>query len=196
MDADCLQEAFRTIQDDLLGNVDESAVYSTRRAILADWLVTLMKRKPPTVYADTSVYGGVFDDEFAESSQAFFVLVRSGAFSLCISEVVHQELSAAPKEVAALFQEMLPVARLLEIGPEVLELQQAYIDEGILTEKWYDDALHVALATVAECDLIVSWNFKHIVNFRKIPMFNAVNVLKGYRSIAIHSPLEVMNHED
>jgi len=42
----------------------------------------------------------------------------------------------------------------------------------------------------------VSWNFKHIVNFRKIPLFNAVNVLKGYRQIAIHSPLEVINYEE
>jgi hypothetical protein len=83
-----------------------------------------------------------------------------------------------------------------DIEPDALELQHAYIAEGILTEKWYDDALHVALATVAECDVIVSWNFKHIVNFRKIPLFNAVNVLKGYRQIAIHSPLEVINYEE
>jgi hypothetical protein len=94
------------------------------------------------------------------------------------------------------FEEFLPTAQLLDIGPDALELQQAYIVEGILSEKWYDDALHVALATVAECNVIVSWNFKHIVNFRKIPLFNAVNVLKGYRQIAIHSPLEVINYEE
>ena len=95
-----------------------------------------------------------------------------------------------------LFQELLPAAELLDIDADALELQQAYIAEGILTEKWYDDALHVALATVAECDVIVSWNFKHIVNFRKIPLFNAVNILKGYRQIAIYSPLEVINYEE
>jgi len=98
--------------------------------------------------------------------------------------------------VNELFQELLPIAQLLDIGPDALELQQAYIAEGILTETWYDDALHVALATVAECNVIVSWNFKHIVNFRKIPLFNAVNMLKGYRQIAIHSPLEVINYEE
>lgn len=63
-----------------------------------------------------------------------------------------------------------------------------------MSEKWYDDALHVAIATVADCDVIVSWNFKHIVNFQKIPMFNAVNVLNGYKPIAIHSPVEVINY--
>ena len=109
---------------------------------------------------------------------------------------MHQELTSAPEKVNALFQEFLPLAQLLEIDPDTLELQHAYITEGILTEKWYDDALHVALATVAECNVIVSWNFKHIVNFRKIPLFNAVNVLKGYRPIAIHSPLEVIDYEE
>lgn len=155
-----------------------------------------MTKSQIRVYADTSVYGGVFDDEFAEASQAFFDLVRNNDFTLCVSEVVHQELSVAPEKVNELFQEFLPTAQLLDIGPDSLELQQAYIAEGILSEKWYDDALHVALATVAECNVIVSWNFKHIVNFRKIPLFNAVNVLKGYRQIAIHSPLEVINYEE
>ncbi|OGQ86474.1 MAG: hypothetical protein A2512_12690 [Deltaproteobacteria bacterium RIFOXYD12_FULL_56_24] len=155
-----------------------------------------MTKRPIKVYADTSVYGGVFDEEFAEASQAFFDLVRSGEFTLCVSEVVHQELSAAPGNVNELFMELLPTAQLLDIEAESLELQQAYIAEGILTEKWYDDALHVALAAVAECNIIVSWNFKHIVNFRKIPLFNAVNVLKGYRQIAIHSQLEVIDYEE
>jgi predicted nucleic acid-binding protein len=155
-----------------------------------------MIKCPVKIYADTSVYGGVFDEEFAGASQAFFDLVRSGKYILCVSEVVHQELSVAPKKVHELFRDFLPIAQLLDIGHDALELQQAYIVEGILTEKWYDDALHVALATVAECNVIVSWNFKHIVNFRKIPQFNAVNVLKGYRQIAIHSPLEVIDDEE
>lgn len=155
-----------------------------------------MNNRSIKVYADTSVYGGVFDEEFAEASTAFFDLVRSGEYILYVSDVVNQELSVAPKKVNELFKKLLPTAQLIDIGSDTLELQQAYIAEGILTEKWYDDAMHVALATVAECNVIVSWNFKHIVNFRKIPLFNAVNVLKGYREIAIHSPMEVINYEE
>ncbi len=75
-----------------------------------------------------------------------------------MSEIVHQELADAPAEVKNLFQEMLPHCRLLEIEPAALALQEAYLAENILTKKWYDDALHVALATVTECDIIVSWN--------------------------------------
>ena len=77
-----------------------------------------------------------------------------------------------------------------------LKLQKAYIDADILSEKYSTDALHVALATVSKVSLIVSWNFKHIVNFQKIPMYNTVNKLRGFDDIAIYSPLEVIEYED
>jgi hypothetical protein len=66
----------------------------------------------------------------------------------------------------------------------------------IVTSKWAEDAMHVALATVARCDLIVSWNFEHIVHFQRIPRYNAVNAHQGYAAIAIHSTLEVVPDED
>ena len=63
-------------------------------------------------------------------------------------------------------------------------------------EKSLDDALHVAIDSISECDLIVSWNFKHIVHYDKIPKYNAVNVLNGYRHIGIYSPLEIIDYEN
>lgn len=75
---------------------------------------------------------------------------------------------------------------------DALEVQQAYIDAGILTPKWEDDALHVALATTSECPVIVSWNFRHIVHFDKIRQYNAVNMLRGYDTLSIHTPGEVI----
>ena len=84
-----------------------------------------------------------------------------------------------------------------EVTAEALKLQEAFTDAGILSEKHSTDALHVVLATVSRVSLIVSWNFKHIVNFQKIPMYNAVNTLHGYREIAIYSPpVEVIEYED
>ena len=96
----------------------------------------------------------------------------------------------------SVFGDILPVAEIAEVTAEALKLQEAYTDAGILSEKHSTDALHVALATVSRVSLIVSWNFKHIVNFQKIPMYNAVNTLHGYREIAIYSPLEVIEYED
>jgi hypothetical protein len=90
---------------------------------------------------------------------------------------------------------MLPLAEVMAISPEALALQESYIVEAIVTAGSREDALHVALATVSGCDMIVSWNFSHIVNYRKIPRYNAVNILQGYRAIAIYSPLEVATDE-
>jgi hypothetical protein len=65
-----------------------------------------------------------------------------------------------------------------------------------LSEQWAADALHVALATVSECNLIVSWNFRHIVHFQKVPLYNAVNRLEGYNEVGIYTPQEVLTYEE
>ena len=106
------------------------------------------------------------------------------------------ELEPAPVEVKQFFNEMLVFAEIVEISEATLELRDAYLDADIVTQKYAADALHVALATISNCTLIVSWNFKHIVHFQKIPLYNAVNILKGYTQINIFSPLEVIDYED
>ena len=84
----------------------------------------------------------------------------------------------------------------MRITAEATRLQAAYLSASILTDKSSDDALHVAIATVSECSIIVSWNFKHIVHFDKIPLYNAVNRQNGFPEIAIYSPREVIEYED
>jgi len=79
---------------------------------------------------------------------------------------------------------------------EVFSLQQAYLRHGIVGQTALADALHVALATVSACRAIVSWNFRHIVHFQKIPLYNGVNRTEGYFEIDIHSPQEVIAYED
>jgi len=148
------------------------------------------------VYADTSVFGGVFDKEFEVPSKLFFDSVKKSRFSLITSELVRQEIQAAPMKVQKLFYDILPIADVAEITEKALKLQQAYTSAEILPGRYSTDALHVALATVSKASFIVSWNFKHIVNFQKIPMYNAVNTLHGYTEIAIYSPLEVIEYED
>jgi hypothetical protein len=148
------------------------------------------------VYADTSVFGGVFDEEFSRASRVFFDDVRAGRLLLVTSAVVEDELIDAPEEVRALFNEMLPWMERAELGEQALALRRAYVAEGIVTIKSAADALHVALGTVSACKVLVSWNCRHIVNFQKIPMYNAVNRLHGFAEIAIHTPLEVVGNEN
>jgi hypothetical protein len=75
-------------------------------------------------------------------------------------------------------------------------LADVYQQRHILTPKYYDDGLHIALATVAQVDLLVSWNFKHIVHFDKIRLFNIVNLEQGYKTLLIYSPREVTHYEE
>jgi predicted nucleic acid-binding protein len=155
-----------------------------------------MKRRAIGVYVDSSVFGGIGDEEFMDDSRAFFEQVRSGRFQLKSSLLVANELAKAPDAVRTLFDELLAAAELIPVTPDALELQQACLSAGILTAKRSDDALHVALASVGGAELIVSWNFRHIVHFDKVPRYNAVNRLYGWRELAIHSPNEVITYAD
>jgi len=148
------------------------------------------------VYVDTSVFGGVFDDEFRRPSQDFFDQIKLGQFTLVTSAVVQEELVPAPQSVKDFFDTVLPNAELVQITENALKLRQAYLNAEIVSAKYSNDALHVALATVAGCPVIVSWNFRHIVHADKIPLYNAINILQGYNQIAIYSPWEVMKYED
>ena len=153
-------------------------------------------KKSIHIYADTSVFGGIFDKEFKAPSKSFFDALKKGRFFLITSELVRQEIEAAPIRIRNFFYDILSIADIAEVTEDTLKLQKAYLDAEILSEKYSTDALHVALATVSQASLIVSWNFKHIVNFQKIPLYNAINILNGYNEIAIHSPMEVIEYED
>ena len=155
-----------------------------------------MANRQLRVYADTSVFGGVFDPEFSAPSKKFFDEVGAGRFVLVISPVVEEELKQAPDTIRSFFASVAEFASEVEITREAIALQQQYIERGVVAERSLTDALHVAMATVSECELIVSWNFKDIVHFEKIPKYNAVNVLNGYAHIDIHSPLEVIQHDE
>ncbi len=108
------------------------------------------------VYVDSSVFGGINDEEFSSDSRLFFEQVRDRRFTLLTSVVVMEELRQAPEAVQALFEVILPDAEILAVDETARALQAAYLTEGIVTSKSSQDALHVALASVAQADVIVS----------------------------------------
>lgn len=81
---------------------------------------------------------------------------------------------------------------MIEESDEIHSLRNAYINAGVLTVSSLADAEHIAAASVSGLDLVVSWNFKHIVHYDKIIGFEAVNLLNGYKPIRIHSPRELV----
>jgi hypothetical protein len=144
------------------------------------------------VYVDTSVFGGTQEVEFMAPSCALFAKANEGMFRLLISPTTLRELEVAPRPVLRVYEELPPeIVEHLAITPDMEALAEEYIKAGALGKASAVDALHVAVATVALADLIVSWNFKHLVNYGKIRMFNGVNALRGYRNIDIRSPWEV-----
>ena len=156
----------------------------------------MTRTKVVRFYVDTSVFRGIRDDEFKSASTEFFSQVRAGHFTLVTSPLVQQEINLAPAVIQALFKEMIEYGELFDISDDALGLRDSYLKAKILSDKHSDDALHVALATVSQCAAIVSWNFKHIVHFDKIPLYNAVNITNGYHQIAIFSPREVISYEE
>ena len=144
------------------------------------------------VYVDTSVLGGYFDLEFARWSRALMGDFRAGRLQPFLSELLAAELENAPEHVRALYAELRALAGpAIELSQDAIDLAGRYAAHQIVPPRFRNDMLHIALATVADADIVVSWNFRHIVRFDRIRQFNAVNLESGYKAIAIHSPREV-----
>ena len=143
-------------------------------------------------YVDTSVFGGYYDKEFSELTIPFFEQARLGIFSVVLSDVTLAELQNAPENVQNL-PTTIPrqFIETVTITDEYFTVARQYINEGALTQKYYADAQHIAIATILKVDSLVSWNFKHMVNFFRIKQYNAINLKFGYQTIDIRTPKEV-----
>lgn len=144
------------------------------------------------IYADTSVFGGCFDPGLEEDSRRVFALVRAGRALLLVSQVVADELRDAPLRVRRMLEE-LPASQTQSIAltHSVLDLRDAYLAAGVVGIDSQDDATHVAAASAARADSIVSWNFRHIVRRDKIRRYNEVNIRLGHPTLTIVSPREL-----
>jgi hypothetical protein len=151
--------------------------------------------KKQRIYIDTSVIGGCCDKEFEEYSNGLMQDFKFGNFKAVISEIVEVEIKPAPEEVLKIYEELLITEpEIIQIDEEVLELFEAYKKANILSVNFQNDLMHIALATIAEVDILTSWNFKHIVRFDKIRLYNGINIELGYKPIQIFSPREVTTY--
>ena len=148
------------------------------------------------IYTDTSVVGGCEDEEFAGHSIRLMESFVRGECVLVLSSLTIQELAVAPADVRRRLASV-PEAHIetLQLDAEARDLAEAYVSAGVLTAKMRADAQHIAIATVARVDVLVSWNFKHIVNLERIHGYNSVNLRRGYPMLEIRTPREVMSDE-
>ena len=152
--------------------------------------------KTQRIYLDTSVIEVWFDNEFEIWYNALMDDIRSGLVYGVSSEVVEAEIADAPESIREKFMEFLKMEpEILEINEETIGLVDIYLEHKILAERFRNDMLHITLSTIANVDLLVSWNFRHIVRYDKIRQFNAVNLEQGYHTLEIYSPREVTSYE-
>ncbi|MDL5247502.1 PIN domain protein [Leptospira weilii] len=147
------------------------------------------------VYVDNSVYGGYFDKEFAQWTELFFDEVDDGNFRILYSRLIEKELKDAPKRVKDFAKRYLENSEIVKITRDTVLLAEAYLKFKVVGESSYEDCIHVASATIAKADVIVSWNFKHIVKLSKIQGYNTVNRKLGYSDLEIRTPMEVLHNE-
>lgn len=149
------------------------------------------------IYLDTSVFGGYFDKEFEEWTKILFDKIQLGEFKIIYSKLVNIELSTAPEKVRNLVIN-LPKSTFeyIEITDEAVSLAEQYLKENVVGKTSQADCIHIALATLNNADILVSWNFKHIVNVTRIRGYNSVNYKFGHKILEIRTPREILDNEE
>jgi hypothetical protein len=117
--------------------------------------------------------------------------IKAGTYEVFSSYLMLEVINGCDEVKLNILLEYLndvPINIIDTINPEALSIADEMITRGILREKSRDDCIHIALAVVSECDIIVSWNFNHIVNIKTINGIRIINAINGYRTIDIYSP--------
>ena len=145
------------------------------------------------IYVDTSVVGGFYDKEFSEATKALFKKVEKGEIILVVSELLEAELLRAPEFVRThLDNYSNKQIQRVELTEEAKKLAECYIAEQVVGATSKADCQHIAMATINKVDVLVSWNFKHIVNLKRIRGYNSVNLKLNYTMLEIRTPKEIL----
>ena len=116
---------------------------------------------------------------------------------IVLSDLTLREIEDAPENVKSVIKNIPDIHKeMVVLNEEAKGLATRYIEEGVVSEQYLVDAQHIAIVTLYRVDVLVSWNFKHIVNLEKIRLYNSVNLKYGYQLIDIRSPREVLHEEE
>lgn len=152
-----------------------------------------MALKKIRLYLDTSVPSFLFADDSPEKLDVtvrFWDILKLGLYDVIVSDILLAEISRSKTPSSQELEEKLAeiVMEVVSVDEDVYSLSQKYIDEGIIPQKYQDDALHIALATFNEADALISWNFKHIVKLKTIRGVNGINRMLGFKELEILTP--------
>lgn len=153
------------------------------------------------VYLDTSVVSYLNQEDAPERMQEtlrLWELFRQGQYQVYISDIVIQEINNCKEDKLQILRDYLKQIEydIIETDNRTIELAEKFIDFGILRQKSFDDCQHIAAAILAGCDIIVSWNFKHIVNVKTIRGVKVITTLEGYKDLLIYPPSVLLESEE
>lgn len=147
-----------------------------------------------SLYLDTSVPSAYYDKRAKERQDATIKFWKEvlPKYKVYVSVITVGELEDTKNEdLRKRLKELIKDIEVLKTNESIKDLAKAYIKNGIFSEKYNEDALHVAIASFYEVSYLVSWNFDHIVKVKTRRLVSAVNILEGFKEIEIVSPQEL-----
>ena len=153
------------------------------------------------IYLDTSVISYLFADDTPEKKSHTLTLwndIIDDKYDIFISTTTVSEIEACKEPKREMMLEKIRMIKfnILSETKEVTELANEYIKNNVLSSSNFDDCLHISFAVINECDLIISWNFKHLVNYKTIKNVKIVNSINNYKEIGIISPTMIIEEGD
>ena len=153
------------------------------------------------VYLDTSVVSYLYQVDALEKMQNtldLWELFKNKVYEVYISDIVIREISGCNEEKLKILLDHLDQIdyNIIETDEDTVELAGKFIDFGILKQKSFDDCQYIAAAILAGCDIITSWNFKHIVNVKTVRGVKVITTLEGYKDLLIYPPSVLIECED
>jgi hypothetical protein len=162
--------------------------------------------KKLSIYLDTSIINFLFADDAPEKQETtkdfFHDYVSTGIYTIYISPIVIDEIDKTDDEFHKI--RLLNVVKdyqltILNIEPymnDIYTLAKIYLDQGIIPRSKLEDALHIAISTIYEMDVLLSWNYRHLANLTRERKVLSANIQEGYmKPLRIITPLEVMSDE-
>lgn len=154
------------------------------------------------VYLDTSVISYLDQQDAPEQmmeTREVWERIKAGQFEVFISDVVLRELGDCIEEKKRnlLIGHLSEIEyNLITVDDTIVQLAERIVTAGILKQKNMDDCQHIAAAILSDCDIIVSWNFKHIVNVKTIRGIKVITTIEGYKDLLIYQPTALLNEEE
>jgi hypothetical protein len=153
------------------------------------------------LYLDTSIISHLDAQDTPDKMRETLLVwdyIKSGKYNVVISKITLDEIEkcAEPKR-SKMLESISKIKHQFSYENDISTgLADEYIKYGVLTDKSKIDLRHVVLAVVLDCEIILSWNFKHLVKYKTIKKVREINKLLGYNEIDIVSPNMLIDDVD